>query len=319
MKVGGQAVIEGVMMKAKDFWSVAVRDTKGVIHVKKEKLKPLPKVLKLPLLRGVVSLYEALVLGIKALDYSASKVYAEEGEKPLSGTAIGMTMAFSFVLGIGLFILLPLYLTKLAGVVFSSVAQSSFMFNLVDGVIRVAFFLIYISIVSLWKDMRRVFEYHGAEHKVIFAYESGLGLGMDNVRRYGTHHPRCGTSFIFIVMILSIFVFSLIPKPWDFFMKFGSRIVLIPLIAGISYEVLKLSAKMSDNPIVKLLIQPGLMLQYITTKEPDDSQVEVALRALMEVVPQVEAVPQMEAARQVKAVSQMVPQMEVAPQGESSE
>jgi uncharacterized protein YqhQ len=286
MQVGGQAVIEGVMMKAKDFWSVAVRDTKGVIHVKKEKLAPLPKPLKLPVLRGVVSLYQALVLGIKALDYSASKAYEDEGEKPLSGTAVAMTMSFAFLLGIGLFILFPLYLTKLLGTIFVAVERSSFLFNIVDGIIRVIFFLLYIFIVSFWKDMRRVFEYHGAEHKVIFAYESGLGLDMNNIKNYGTHHPRCGTSFIFIVMILSILVFSIIPKSWDFFLKFGSRIVLIPLVAGISYEVLKLSAKMNNNPIVKLLIQPGLMLQYITTREPDDSQVEVALRALTEVVPQ---------------------------------
>lgn len=144
----------------------------------------------------------------------------------------------------------------------------------------------YVYVVSLWKDMRRIFEYHGAEHKVIFAYEAKTGMTLDEIRPFGTYHPRCGTSFLFIVMIMSILIFSLIPKDWSFYWKFGSRVVLIPLIAGISYETLKLSAKMTTNPVIRFLIAPGLLLQRITTKEPDDSQVEVALRALQEVLPE---------------------------------
>ncbi|MBF0536784.1 MAG: DUF1385 domain-containing protein [Nitrospirae bacterium] len=284
MQVGGQAVIEGVMMKSRDLWSVAVRDRNGVIHVKSERLTPLPKALKLPLIRGVVALFQSIALGIKALDYSATKAYEEEGEKPLSPTTMGATIGLSLLLGVGLFIFLPLYITKLIGLIFPIVAESSLMFNMVDGVIRVLFFLAYVIAVGLWKEMRRVFEYHGAEHKVIFAYEAGGDMVMDKIRRFSTHHPRCGTSFLFIVMVLSMLVFSIIPKEWAFYMKFGSRIVLIPLIAGTSYEILKLSARLSDNPLVRFLIKPGLMLQYITTKEPDEGQIEVALKALMEVV-----------------------------------
>ncbi|MBV6342481.1 DUF1385 domain-containing protein [Candidatus Magnetobacterium casense] len=285
LQVGGQAVIEGVMMKSGTLWSVAVRDRQGVIHVKSERLNPLPKVLKLPLVRGVVALFQSVALGIKALDYSANKAYEEEGQEPLSPTAMGMTIGFSLLLGIGLFLFLPLYLTKLIGLVFPIVAESSLMFNMVDGVIRVVFFVAYVFAVGCWKEMRRVFEYHGAEHKVIFAYEAGGSMAVEAVRSFSRYHPRCGTSFLFIVMILSMLIFSVIPKEWAFYMKFGSRLVLIPLIAGTSYEILKLSARLSKNPLVRLLIQPGLMLQYITTKEPDEKQIEVALRALMEVVP----------------------------------
>ncbi|MBF0520205.1 MAG: DUF1385 domain-containing protein [Nitrospirae bacterium] len=285
MKIGGQAVIEGVMMKSKDLWSVAVRDPKGEIHVKKEQLKPLPKLLKLPVLRGVVALLQSLVLGIKAIEYSAAKAY-EGDDKPISPLSMLLTMVSAFVLAIGMFLYLPLYLTKAMGVFVSAVNDSSFVFNAVDGVVRVVFFIIYVYAVSLWKDMRRIFEYHGAEHKVIFAYEAKTGMTLDEIRPFGTHHPRCGTSFLFIVMIMSILIFSLIPKEWSFYMKFASRVVMIPLIAGISYETLRLSAKMSSNPLIRFLIAPGLLLQRITTKEPNDSQVEVALRALLEVLPE---------------------------------
>ncbi|MBF0568474.1 MAG: DUF1385 domain-containing protein [Nitrospirae bacterium] len=286
MKVGGQAVIEGVMMKSKDLWSVAVRDPKGVIHVKKERLRPLPKVLKLPFIRGVYALYQSLALGVKAINYSASKALDEdEGEKPMSSATITLTMLFAFVMGIGIFLFLPLYLTKLLALVVRPIAESSFLFNIADGILRVGFFVVYIFVISLWKDMRRIFEYHGAEHKVIFAFEAGTDMELSSIKKFGTHHPRCGTSFLFIVMLMSILVFSIIPKTWDFSWKFGSRVVLIPLIAGCSYEVLRYSARASANPIIKFLIQPGLLLQRITTKDPDDSQIEVALRALSEVVP----------------------------------
>ncbi len=285
MKIGGQAVIEGVMMKSKVLWSVAVRDPKGEIHVKREHLKPLPKLLKLPVIRGVVALWQSLALGIKAIEYSASKAY-DDDEKPMSALSMVLTMVSAFVIAVGMFLYLPLYLTKVLGYVVSIVNDNSFVFNALDGVIRVVFFVAYVFIVSQWKDMRRIFEYHGAEHKVIFAYEAKTGMTLDEIRPFGTYHPRCGTSFLFIVMIMSIIIFSLIPKDWSFYMKFASRIILIPLIAGISYETLKLSAKMTTNPLIRFLIQPGLLLQRITTKEPDDSQVEVALRALQEVLPE---------------------------------
>lgn len=281
--IGGQAVIEGVMMKGKKGWSVAVRSADGEIHTKKETLNELPFFLRLPLIRGFVSLIHALILGIKAIEYSASKAFEEEG-KPLSNTSIMITITIAMLLGITLFILLPLYLTKLIGIVFQQVLDNSILFNLVDGIIRIIFFLLYILIIGLWKDMRRIFEYHGAEHKVIHAYENGKDLSIKNIKNFSPLHPRCGTSFLLIVMVISIFTFSFIPKELSFIYKFLSRIILIPLIAGISYEFLKLSSKIKNNFIVKILIQPGLMLQKLTTREPDDSQIEVAVKALEEVL-----------------------------------
>lgn len=282
--VGGQAVIEGVMMKSPRAWTVAVRDAKGVIHVHRERLRELPRALKLPLLRGVVTLFHALILGIKALEFSALKASEEEGEKPLSKTAVAFTIAAALVIGIGLFILLPLYATKLIGTLTASVAESSVLFNLVDGIVRVLVFLGYVFAIGLWKDMRRVFQYHGAEHKAIHAFEEGAELIPSGLGRFSPQHPRCGTSFLLIVMIVSIFVFSFIPNAWPFLFKFLSRLVLLPLIAGLSYELLKLSDRMKGNALVRALIAPGLMLQRLTTREPDEEQIEVALRALKEVL-----------------------------------
>ncbi len=282
--IGGQAVIEGVMMKGKNGWTVAVRNPKGEILVKKESLSALPKILRLPILRGFIALFHALFIGIKAIEFSAGKAYEEEEGKPLSPSSIVFTITIAVLLGIGLFILLPLYATKLLGLFVESVSRSSFFFNLVDGVIRVFVFLVYIVSVGMWKEMRRIFEYHGAEHKVIHAYESGRDLTVANIKAHSPLHPRCGTSFLLIVMIISILVFSCIPQDWSFILKFLSRLVLIPFIAGISYEFLKLSAKMEHNPLIGILIQPGLLLQRLTTREPDDSQIEVAVRALEEVL-----------------------------------
>ncbi len=282
--IGGQAVIEGVMMKSPSGWTVAVRDQKGEIHTKKEVLEQLPAFLRLPLVRGVEALFHALAIGIKAIEFSVSKAYSGEDEKPLSPFAMLSTIIFAVGIGIGLFILLPLYLTKLMGLVVSGVDRSSFMFNLTDGIIRVLIFLVYVFAIGLWKDMRRIFEYHGAEHKVIHAYEAGRELDIESVRAFSPHHPRCGTSFLLIVMVISIFVFSFVPQAWPFWGKFLSRLVLIPLIAGISYELLRLSAKMKENSLVHLMIVPGLLLQKLTTREPDDSQIEVAIRAVREVL-----------------------------------
>jgi uncharacterized protein YqhQ len=282
--IGGQAVIEGVMMKSSSGWTVAVRDRKGDIHIKKETLEGLPKFFRLPLVRGVVGLYHALAIGMKAIEFSASKAYSGEDEKSLSPLAMASTIIFAVVLGIGLFIFLPLYITKLAGLVVNVVSESSFAFNLTDGVVRVLIFLLYVFAIGLWKDMRRIFEYHGAEHKVIHAYEAGRDLNVESVRAFSPHHPRCGTSFLLIVMVISILVFSFIPQEWPFWGKFLSRLILIPLIAGISYETLRLSAKMKENSLIRLMVLPGLLLQKFTTREPDDSQIEVAIRAVNEVL-----------------------------------
>jgi len=282
--VGGQAVIEGVMMRSPKNWTVAVRDQKGTIHLLKEKLTEMPRFLKLPMIRGVVALFHALSLGIRAIEFSAGKAYEEEGEESLSKLSLVLTMVVAFGLGIGLFILLPLYATKLVGFVVSSVEKSSFLFNFVDGIIRVFIFLCYVIGIGMWKEMARIFMYHGAEHKVIHAYEKGLDLTLENVRQHSPLHPRCGTSFLMIVMVVSILVFSLIPQSWPFVYKFLSRIVFMPLIAGSSFELLKLSAKWDHHPLMHLMITPGLMLQRLTTREPDDAQLEVALSALIEVL-----------------------------------
>jgi uncharacterized protein YqhQ len=282
--IGGQAVIEGVMMKGRKSWTVAVRSPKGEIHVKREELSELPKIFRLPILRGFIALFHALFLGIKAIEFSASKAYEEEEGKPLSPASIIGTITIAVLIGIALFILFPLYATKLVGLLFESVSRSSLLFNLVDGVIRVVIFLIYIISVGMWKEMRRIFEYHGAEHKVIHAYENGRDLSIKNIKIHSPLHPRCGTSFLLIVMIISIFVFSFIPQSWLFVYKFLSRLILIPLIAGISYEILKLSARMEHNVLMHVLIQPGLLLQRLTTREPDEAQIEVAVRALEEVL-----------------------------------
>ncbi|MDA8431945.1 MAG: DUF1385 domain-containing protein [Nitrospiraceae bacterium] len=282
--IGGQAVIEGVMMKSPGNWTVAVRDPGGVIHLKRERLKPVPRFLKLPMIRGVIALLQALALGVRAIEFSAGKAYNEEDEKPLSKFSIAVTIMVSVLLSIGLFVLLPLYAAKLLGLVFHGVAKHSLLFNFTDGLIRVFIFLLYVVLIGVWKEMARIFMYHGAEHKVIHAYEEGQELTVENARMHSPLHPRCGTSFLMIVMVVSILVFSFIPQVWPFLYKFLARIVLIPLIAGSSFELLRLSAKMKENSFMNLMIQPGLLLQRLTTREPDDAQIEVAISALREVL-----------------------------------
>ena len=282
--IGGQAVIEGVMMKGKRGWTVAVRSPNGEIHIKQEKLSELPWFFRLPVVRGFIALFHAMFIGVKAIEFSAGKAYEEEDGKPLNPVAMALTIGSSLLLGVFLFILLPLYATKLLGFIFASVAKSSLMFNLVDGVIRIIFFLLYIIAIGMWKEMRRIFEYHGAEHKVIHAFENGKDLTIDNIKSNSPLHPRCGTSFLLIVMVISIFTFSFIPQAWPFLYKFLARIILIPLIAGLSYEFLKFSARLKNNLIMNVLIQPGLLLQRLTTREPDNAQIEVAVRALEEVL-----------------------------------
>jgi uncharacterized protein YqhQ len=283
-KIGGQAVIEGVMMKSPHAWSVAVRDPRGEIHVKRETLRDLPAALRLPLLRGVVTLFHMLTLGIRALEFSATKAYDEPEEKPLTKTSIALTIGFAFLIGIVLFILVPLGAAKLLGLAVEAVERSSILFNVADGVVRVAIFLLYVWAIGLWRDIARVFEYHGAEHKTIHALEAGASLTVEGVRDYSPRHPRCGTSFLMIVMVVSIVVFSAIPQDWSLLLKALARIVLIPLIAGLSYEMLKLSARHEHSPLVRAVVLPGLWLQRLTTREPDERQVEVALRALAEVL-----------------------------------
>lgn len=289
--VGGQAVIEGVMMRAPRAVAIAVRRPDGEIVVKRELAIPLSErfpIVKLPIIRGAVALFTSLIIGIKALNFSANEAMTEEekdkegvkeGGGELSSWAMAGTMTVAFGFGICLFFLFPLYLTKLMTPV---IGDNNIIFNLVDGVIRVIVFLAYIWAISRMNDIQRVFQYHGAEHKSIFAFEDGVELTIENVRRYSRLHPRCGTSFLLIVMLVSIAVFSLIPKLWPFYLKAGSRIFLLPMIAGISYEFLKWSAANDRHPLVKMIITPGLYLQRLTTREPDDSQLEVAIRSMNE-------------------------------------
>jgi uncharacterized protein YqhQ len=282
--IGGQAVIEGVMMKAPRGWTVAVRDQKGAIHLKIETLKRAPAFFRMPLLRGVVALCQAFSIGIKALEFSASKAYSEADEKPMNSLTMASTIGVALLGGVGLFIFLPLYLTKATGAVLHVISRSSFVFNAVDGIMRVLIFLFYVIAIGLWKDMRRIFEYHGAEHKVIHAYEAGKELEVESVKSFSPQHPRCGTSFLLIVMLISILLFSFIPQSWQFSGKFLSRLILIPVIAGVSYELLRLSARITESSFMGMLVLPGLMLQRLTTREPDDSQIEVAIAAVKEVL-----------------------------------
>jgi len=281
--VGGQAVIEGVMMRSRSRYVVAVRTPKGDISIKSERINsPAERfpVLKKPLLRGIVVLIESLLIGMKALTYSAQEAIEEDerkGEKGLSNFAMTLTLLISFVLGLGLFVILPAFLA-------GEVTDKGWAFNLIDGFIRLVMFFGYILAISLMPDIRRVFEYHGAEHKSIYAYESGEELSVENASKYSTLHPRCGTAFLLTVMVVSILVFSILGKPSSYFIRFGSRVVLIPLIAGISYEVIRLASKRSQSGIMRIVIAPGLLLQRLTTREPSSDQLQVAISALKELV-----------------------------------
>ena len=269
--LGGQAVIEGVLMRSKVAYAVAVRSHKGGIVVKREPVHPPSFWLwKLPLFRGVVALYETLSIGFRALIYSASVSSGED--KALSKRELFLAVFLSVVLGVALFIALPFFV---ASVAFSH----GFLFNLFDGFLRLAVLVSYLVFVSFFPDVRRIFQYHGAEHMAIHAFEHKEALVPRNIRRFPTMHPRCGTSFLLIVVFLSIVVFSLITsESWA--VRFFSRILLVPFIAGVSYEVLKFSARHQKNAVLRLVSLPGIWLQYITTRQPDDSQIEVAVAAL---------------------------------------
>ena len=286
--IGGQAVIEGVMMRSPKTSAVAVRRYDGEIIVKRDdvgSIRERYKFLKFPILRGVVALVETLVLGIKTLSFSANVAMEEEGSKEqISPVAMFLTIAFAFGMAMLFFVFLPLGITQVLKRPLTFIGESSLSFNLVDGLLRIAFFLAYIWGISMLKDIRRIFEYHGAEHKTIYAYENGDELTVENAKKYSTLHPRCGTSFLLMVMVISILVFSLVKGSAPFWMKLASRIVLVPLIAGLSFELLKFTARKVDVPIVRVLIAPGLWLQKLTTRQPSDDQLEVAIRALKEVL-----------------------------------
>jgi uncharacterized protein YqhQ len=282
IRVGGQAVIEGVMMRSPERIAVAVRRSGGAIALQRHEYVSLShryRVLHWPVLRGAVMLVESLWWGVKALNFSGDMAVADEAKtdstKPAKRSAWGAAGALIFALVIGLvvFFYVPLLLTGLTGV------KNGFAFNLIDGGIRLVFFLGYLGLISLWKDVRRVFEYHGAEHKAVFAFESGAGLSADRVKGFSTRHPRCGTSFLLIVMVVSILVFACLGRPENAAERL-IRFLFVPVIAGLSYEVIRVSEKSSGSIFGKILTAPGMWLQGITTQEPDAGQIEVALTAL---------------------------------------
>jgi uncharacterized protein YqhQ len=297
--VGGQALIEGVMMRSPGAYGIAVRKPDGSLAFQRGKVASLARrypFLKLPVLRGVAVLFQSLAIGIRALNFSAEQAMAQpdqpakeaaaesaapKKEEKASSWAIAGSMAFGLGAGVLIFIFLPLWLTQLGErYVFGHL--SSLAFNLVDGGLRAIFFLAYIFAISRMKDIHRVFQYHGAEHKVVFAYEKKLPLTVANTRVQSRLHPRCGTSFLLFVLLVSILVFALIPKAAPFIVKFGGRLLLVPLIAGLSYEVLRITAKRRAAPLFALLVAPGLALQRITTQEPTDDMLEVGIAALEE-------------------------------------
>jgi len=275
--VGGQAIIEGVMMRSPWKISIAVRKPNGTIVTNiKEKpiLSKTNKFFALPIIRGVVNMVDSLIIGLKALSLSATLAMDEKEEK-LSAFDLSIAMLLAFGLFVGLFIALPTFLTSRI----DHFIHSTILYNIIEGLIRVTIFLLYLYIISRMKDIKRIFEYHGAEHKTIFAFENGQDLTLENIRKYTTHHPRCGTNWLMIVMIISIFIFSFLGRP-GIGMRIISRVVLIPIVAGLAYEAIRLLSKYQDRGLASLLALPGLLLQRITTQEPDDSQLEVAVTAL---------------------------------------
>ncbi len=276
ISIGGQGVFEGVMMRSPNYMAIAVRKSDGTIEVKKEKLNSLAhryKFLKWAFFRGILMLFETLILSFKAIAYSADETMEEE----MSKKEIALTFIFAFAAAILLFIVLPLYLTKL---IFN---VGGFLFYLLEGLIRLGVFLAYIALMPLIREIKITLHYHGAEHKSLHTYESGEELTVHNARKYSPLHARCGTAFLLIVLVLCVLLFSLIRSD-NWYVMIVYRIILIPFVAGISYELLKLSAKYAKSRLVKLLITPGLWLQKLTTREPSDEQLEVALAALKEVI-----------------------------------
>jgi uncharacterized protein YqhQ len=273
---GGQAVMEGVMMRGQKAMVTAVRRPGGGLALNTQLLSSFfsGRWRRMPLVRGVIVLIEVLVLGIRSLLYSAN-VSLEEEEAEISGWFVWLLLAVSVAVAVVLFFMAPLFLANLI----KPYLASALVFSLVEGLIRVAIFVVYLWAISLVPDIKRYFAYHGAEHKSINAYEAGVPLEVEAVKRYGTAHRRCGTSFLFVVLVIAIIVFALVGLP-GLGMLVLSRILLIPVIAGLGYEVIYFSANHADNPIVKAISAPGLWLQAMTTREPDDGQLEVALAAL---------------------------------------
>ncbi len=290
--IGGQAVLEGIMMRGTKNWAIAVREADGTIYTEAHDLvsaKDRHAWLKWPIIRGMWGFYETMVLAVKAFGISAEHA-GETEEEQLTSKEIALTMVLGLALAIGLFIVLPAVATNL---LVGSSLERPITWNVVDGVLRLVAFFTYIWLVSKVKDIQRVFAYHGAEHKTIHAYEHGLPLTPEHIRTFGTLHVRCGTAFLLMVMVIAILVFSIVPgkailaawgvdgRLWVLLFNIGIRILLLPLIAGLAYEVsVKWAGNLPHNPLVKALTWPGMQLQRMTTAEPDDEMIEVAVAAM---------------------------------------
>ena len=302
--MGGQAVMEGVMMRGADRMAVAIRIPDGRIHIKTQALSKPKWWAKVPVLRGVFAFVSSLVMGMKTLLYSADVLesYGAYDDEPVAGAEANaksgfeswlenkfgeraawnlmlyMSVVFAIILTVVVFILLPTFAVNLLG----KVTESPLILNLAEGILRIAIFIIYIVAIGRMEDIRKTFQYHGAEHKTIHCFENNLDLTPQNAREFYTLHPRCGTSFLMFVMVISLILFSLLGWP-NLWMRLLSRIILIPLVAGLSYELLKWAGR-SDSWLVKVLSMPGLALQKLTTREPSDSQLEIAIASIKAVM-----------------------------------
>ncbi len=314
--IGGQAIIEGVMMRGPHKTAMAVRkpDKEIICEVKENGTKKRNFFLRLPIIRGCINFVESLVVGMKALTFSAEFMDLEDDEAEeskfdrwleekfgdkIKDIVIYFAIFLSLILSVGLFIALPAFVTWGIEWIFSlvpalsKIAETNLFTGISEGVVRMIIFISYLGLVSNMKDIKRVYEYHGAEHKTIACYEAGEELTVENVKKYTRFHPRCGTSFLLFVMIISIIIFTLLPK-FDpevygrfvsLLLRMGTRLALLPVVAGLSYEVIKLAGR-SKNKCVKFLTKPGLWLQKLTTREPDDSQIEVAIKSMEAVIPE---------------------------------
>lgn len=313
--IGGQAIIEGVMMRGPEKTAMAVRKPDGEIECKIDDngTKKSSRFLRLPIVRGCVNFIGSLVVGMKAIMFSAEFMDLEEEEETeskfdkwleekfgdkIKDIVIYVAIALSLVMSVGLFILLPTAIAQgiqwiFGKVGFAEFAKSGAFISTTEGIVKMVIFLSYMYLVSKMKDIRRVFEYHGAEHKTIACYEAGEELTVENVRKHSRFHPRCGTSFLLIVMIVSIILYALLPSfggegvgaVQRLLLRMGTRLLLLPVVAGLSYEMIKLAGR-SKKACVKLLTKPGLWLQRLTTNEPDDSQIEVAIHSMLAVIPE---------------------------------
>ncbi|MBI4150387.1 DUF1385 domain-containing protein [Candidatus Woesearchaeota archaeon] len=286
ISAGGQAVIEGVMMRSKHHLTIAVRKPTGTISLRTERIRSLSDKLPFlawPFFRGIVAMIEMMVIGVRALNYSANESLGEHDEE-MTPVQIGLSLVLALGFAILLFKFLPLLLAQIIQNYFPIVKKSYALFNIIDGMIKITLFVLYIACISVMQDVRRLFMYHGAEHAAVNCYEARLPLTPKNVLKHTTIHPRCGTSFILIVLILSVFMYTFIPRDYSFWPKLGLRILFLPVIAGIAYEVLRLAGRYRESWFMKVVSWPGMLMQRLTTRRFDSKQAEVAISALQAVL-----------------------------------